>query len=141
MKEREALIAKISAQEPAASDQPFPVVSLEDFFTGNDDLGSIGCNLAKHPGPQRFSAVLRSIRDRPEVQDVLVTIYENAEEEESMWPFSERVYVFTSATPQQLGEWAAELRPSAVEEGFVGGAPKVAPELEPGMKVLSLWWD
>lgn len=141
MTPREKLIAKIRAQPPAGYDKPFPVVSLEDFFTGNDDLGSIGCNLDKHPGLPKFYSVLRAIRERPEVQTVLVTIYEVDENDKSRWPFSERVYVFTSATPEQLREWATEVQPDEVEEGFVGGAPPVAPRLKPGMKVLSLWWD
>ncbi len=47
-----------------------PVVSLELFFEGNDDPGSIGCNLTDHPGVDRFYAVLRGIRDRPDVHGV-----------------------------------------------------------------------
>jgi hypothetical protein len=138
---RETLIAKIKAQPPGGYDKPFPIVSLEDFFTGNDDMGSIGCNLDEHPGPQFFYSVLRGIRDRREVQDVLVTIYEIEEQDETMWPFSERVYVLTSATPEELRQWAAELQPTEIEEGFIGGPPLAAPALKLGMKVLSLWWD
>jgi hypothetical protein len=76
MSPRQQLVRKIAAQGKPGFGKPFPVVSLEDFFTGNNDLGSIGCNLENHPGTQRFFAILRSIRARPEVQDVLVTIYE-----------------------------------------------------------------
>ena len=45
-------------------------------FEGNDDLGSIGCNLLDHPGPAHFYEVLRSIRDRSEVHGVWVGITE-----------------------------------------------------------------
>ena len=31
-----------------------PVVPLEAFFDGNDELGSIGCNLGDHPGVHAF---------------------------------------------------------------------------------------
>ncbi len=141
MTPRQKLIAKIKTQPPAGYNKAFPVVSLEDFFTGNNDLGSIGCNLDKHPGLLKFYGILRAIRERPEVQAVLVTIYEVDEDDKSKWPFSERVYVYTSATPEQLREWAAELHADEVEEGFVGGAPPAAPSLKPNMKVLSLWWD
>ena len=117
------LIKKILSQGMPGYNKPFPVVSLEDFFTGNDDLGSIGCNLSDHPGLKRFYSVLRSIRKRPEVQDILVTIYEFEEDDESMWPFSERVYVLTSASVDDLAEWAKDLQPSEVlDDGFfVGG--------------------
>lgn len=139
---RTQLVKKILAQGLPGYDKPFPIVSLEEFFTGNDDLGSIGCNLSDHPGLRRFFSVLRTIRNRPEVQDVLVTIYECDEDDESMWPFSERVYVFTTASIDELTVWAADLQPSEVgDDGFVGGEPAAAPKLQPGMKVLSLWWD
>ena len=49
-----------------------PVVTLEDFFEGNQDEASIGCNLVDHPGVDRFYETLRGIRDRADVQDVLV---------------------------------------------------------------------
>jgi hypothetical protein len=139
---RQQLIKKIKAQGESGFDKPFPVVSLEDFFTGNNDLGSIGCNLDEHPGMERFFAVLKSIRARPEVQDVLVTIYEYDEQDDTTWPFSERVYVLTSAPAVDLAEWAKELQPTEVlDDGFVGGVPPAAPKLRPGIKVLSLWWD
>jgi hypothetical protein len=140
MTPRQKLIDKIKAQ-PGGYDEPLPVVSLEDFFTGNDDLGSMGCNLSEHPGLPKFYSVLRAIRERPEVQGVLVIINEVIEEDTSMWPFSDRVYVFTSATTDQLREWSAELQPDEINEGFVGGPPSASPPLKEGMKVLSLWWD
>jgi len=123
-------------------DQPSPVVSLEDFFTRNDDRWSIGCNLDQHPGLPKFFDVLRAIRARSEVQDVLVMIYEYVEDDETRWPFSERVYVITTAPAEQLAGWATELQPTEVlDDGFVGGDPAATPECQPGMKVLSLWWD
>jgi hypothetical protein len=76
------------------------------------------------------------------VQDVLVTIYEYDGENEPIWPFSERVYVLTSAPPKDLADWGKEIMPTEVlDDGYVGGVPPAAPALEPGMKVLSLWWD
>jgi hypothetical protein len=142
MSARQELVKKIAAQGSAGFNKPFPVVSLEDFFTGNNDFDSIGCNLEEHPSPKRFYSVLRAIRDRREVQDVLVTIYEYDKENESIWPFSERVYVLTSAPPEELADWAKAIMPTEVwDDGYVGGVPPDAPAVEPGMKVLSLWWD
>jgi hypothetical protein len=140
MNPREGLVVKIASQPFGGYQDLLPVVSLEDFFEGNKDYGSIGCNLDEHPGPSRFYSVLRSIRARPQVQDVLVSISEVPEDDES-WPYSDRVYIFTSAAPEELRDWARELQPSEVEEGFIGGAPPAAPALEPGMRVLALWWD
>ena len=43
--------AKCAALKGELSKMPEPqVVPIERFFDGNDDLGSIGCNLNPHPG-------------------------------------------------------------------------------------------
>ncbi|MDP4145462.1 MAG: hypothetical protein Q8936_13415 [Bacillota bacterium] len=41
-----------------------PLISLELFFEGNDDIGSIGCNLLDHPGTEKFYSVLKNIKDK-----------------------------------------------------------------------------
>jgi len=138
---RKGLIERIGQLGLPLPDRPLPLVTLEEFFVGNDDYGSIGCNLNPMLGPQFFFEKLRLIRRQPNVQDVLVEVVEVEEEDESMWPFSDRVYVFADAAPDAVGQWAAALHPDAVEEGFAAGQPDSAPELRPGFKCYSLWWD
>ena len=42
---------KCNALKAELATQPEPqLVPIERFFDGNDDLGSIGCNLLAHPG-------------------------------------------------------------------------------------------
>lgn len=66
--DRKNLLSKIAAQGARPGDI---VVSLEDFFTGNDDRGSIGCNLGEEQPPiETFFQVSRDIRSRPGVQDL-----------------------------------------------------------------------
>ncbi|MEO3431248.1 hypothetical protein AAFN88_20500 [Pelagibius sp. CAU 1746] len=97
---RAALIAKIKAIGGSDESDHEAVVGIEDFFEGNDDLGSIGANLPQHPGLARFREVLSSIRDRAGVSDLVIAIWE--------------------VQPETL-------RPS--------------PELEPGHRLLAVWWD
>ena len=137
---RLALIAAVQGQGLADDGAPYPVVSLEAFFTGNTDLGSLGCNLTKHPGLPIFFETLAAIRKRPEVQSVLVEISE-ADPEDTNWPFSERVYIITSASAPQVQSWVAPLQPSEVSSGWANGVPPAAPELRPGMGVVAAWWD
>jgi len=144
---RQALIAKIQAQGVAGHVvgesvffrtldvlSPMPVVDLESFFNGNNDRGSIGCNL-DHPGPQWFYDCLREIRDHDDVQDVLVGISQI----EDMWPFSDTVFVLTRASDAEVSGWFAVLQPDEVES-YAGALP-AAPELQPGFKTYSVWWD
>ena len=93
MTDREKLIAKIEAQNPSGELQEI-VVSLEDFFTGNNDTGSIGVNLGPDQPPiTKFHRVLREIRARPNVQDVLVRIYDY--DDPTSWPYTDTVYIIT----------------------------------------------
>ena len=118
---------------------PDPIVSLEEFFNGNEDPGSIGCNLTGHPGLDRFYAGLKAIRARPDVQDVFVAIHEIGED--TVWPFSECVYILTSARTGEVAKWMEPLKPSEISEGWLYQQPPNAPELKAGMRVVSCWWD
>lgn len=118
-----------------------PIVSLEDFFDGNSDEGSIGCNLLEHPGIETFYNILLKIRERENVQDVLIEIME-IEDDEDYWAFSERLYILTSADSEAVESWVNVLKPSDLDdEGYVFGTPPLAPELKNGYKVYSVWWD
>lgn len=124
------------------ADQPAPeaVVGLDLFFDGNTDPASIGCNLTEHPGPGRFYEVLRAIRDRPEVYGVWVGITEVLEPDE--WPFSDHVYVVTTAAPDEVAAWAAELDPEQPGEGWWHGEPPPqAVDVPATARVVTLWWD
>lgn len=116
-----------------------PLVTLEDFFEGNDDLGSIGCNLMEHPGIPFFYDQLKTIRDRENVSHVLVGIYEVEESDETMWPFSETVYVTTSEDPENVFEWFSPLQPDSVGPDMIGA--KNLPEIPDGHEVCVAWWD
>jgi hypothetical protein len=138
---RRELTAKVKLLGLPDSSKTMPLVSLEDFFVGNDDISSIGCNLLEPPGPQVFLDVLRTIRSQPDVQDVLAEIMEVREEDETMWPFSERIYILADADESEVAAWVAALEPDDVAEGYTVGAPASAPPLEPNKKVFSVWWD
>ncbi len=173
MTEREQLIARIE-QLKSAYGCTRPVVSLEEFFEGNEEYGSIGCNLdmpdnkppppdwwvrlgrflhleptritisgvfSPHPGPQGFYRILRDIRTRLNVQDVLVEISDADVEIGPDWPFSECVYILTEADRREVAAWVAPLFPDTVEEGCQNGKPANTPELRPGFRVYEAWWD
>lgn len=154
-----ALIARIKAQPEAESilpkggtiedfiadinkaQEPSPVVTLEDFFEGNRSLGSIGCNLIDPPGISKFYEVLKEIRAKDNVQDVLIEISQ-VDEKFLDWPFSDTLYILTSASEEQVGKWLAPLQPDEIFKGWRWKKPpSSAPELEDGMRVLGVWWD
>lgn len=139
MGHRDILIAKIEKQRVLSPEREI-AVSLEDFFTGNDDLGSIGCNLGSEQPPiSEFYRVLKGIRSQPEVQDVLVRISDF--DDPSSWPFTDTVYIIASAPARQVEEWVAPLKPDEVHPEWMYGKPPAAPSARPGMTTYSVWWD
>lgn len=140
---RKNLLKKLKSFDFDGADA-LPLVSLEDFFVGNEDKGSIGCNLDEHPGIEFFFETLQNIRNRKDVQDVLVEINEidGLEEPDDMWAFSDRVYIITSESREEVAEWVETLMPDEIEEGWAyDKTPALAPQVSEGNKVYGVWWD
>ena len=137
---RQKLMDKIKQQQ--LKNEAEPVVSLEDFFTGNEDFGSIGCNLTPMLGPQVFYEQLKAIRSRPNVQGVLVEIRDTNENDPDplMWPFSDQIYILTSASHEEVVKWTAPLQPEEVEPTYINIRVQSI-GLESGMEVYRVWWD
>lgn len=150
---RKKLIALLRALEERYGEDGAerPVVSIEEFFPGNTVDQSIAANLSPHPGLKTFRDVLKRIRGKDTVQDVLIAISDSpmppetddAEFEDDDWPYSEEVYVLTSSSPAEVEKWAAKLQPDNVllTQWFNNQPPKGAPQLQPGMQIIRLWWD
>ena len=120
--------------------QPEPqVVLIDRFFDGNDDLGSIGCNLDPHPGIGRFRQVLTALLARPDVQAVYAQISE-LDPGDGCWPFSDTVLVVGTVTAADLRAAVSELQPNEVgpAEGL-RVSPVIADRHRSPVSVI--WWD
>ena len=123
---------------PDSEETPRPLLTLDEFFAGNSVVGSIGCNLYPAPAPSEFYAALQAIAQRPEVSDVRVqiTAFDDLD-----WPFSDTVYVMTSASPEEVSSWFPEqIAPDETWSGFVDQAyePYAVPA---GTEPVGVWWD
>jgi hypothetical protein len=125
--------------DPNDPSTPRALLTLAEFFDGNEVVGSIGCNLNPTPTPADFYALLSRIAARPDVADVRVqvTMFDDPE-----WPFSDTVWVMTAAGPPAVASWfPPDLAPDEVTEGW---PPDVAFEpcaVPAGMKPVCCWWD
>jgi hypothetical protein len=126
----------------------YPLITLEEFFEGNRDEGSIGCNLWTHPGIDTFYRILREVRAREDVQDVLVGItdlneFATPEETDQMaeWPFSDVLYIVTSAPVAVVEPLLAALEPDEVFPQEETPYERDFPALKEGYQVLVAWWD
>ena len=132
--------AKCKALKAELAAQPEPqIVSVERFFDGNDDPGSIGCNLIEHPGVDAFRDVLTGLLRRPDVQAVYAQISE-LDPGEDCWPFANTVLVVGAIPADELRSAVSTLEPDevAAAEDF-GISPSVAERH--GSPVLAAWWD
>jgi len=59
---------------PDDPDTPRALVTVDEFFVGNAEVGSIGCNLDTTPSPEQFYALFKVLAQRPEVKDIRVQI-------------------------------------------------------------------
>src|SRR5262245_46292997 len=106
--------AKCKALKAELAAQPEPqIVSVERFFDGNDDLGSIGCNLIEHPGVDAFRDVLTGLLRRPDVQAVYAQISE-IDPGEDCWPFANTVLVVGAIPADELRSAVSTLEPDEV---------------------------
>src|SRR5262245_8090824 len=124
--------------ELAALTEP-QVVPIARFFDGNDDLGSIGCNLVPHPGIDRFRRVLTGLCARPDVQAVYAQIAE-LDPGRDCWPFTDTVFVVGTVPADDLRAAVSELQPDGV--GAPDGLRVPASVSERHRSPASvIWWD
>ena len=131
---RNRLVAELSAQpEPQ-------IVPLERFFDGNDDVGSIGCNLLDHPGVAVFRDTFARIARRPDVEAVYAQIAE-LDPGEGCWPFTDTVLVVGTVSPDVLARELVELEPDEVGPAAAAEVHEAIARRHAGAPVLVAWWD
>lgn len=119
---------------------PRPLLTLAEFLRGNNCVGSIGCNLIPTPEPAEFLALLERIAARPEVADVRVQV--TMFDDPKRWPFSDTVWVITTAGPEEVAGWFDEdVRPDDCRRGWTEGVEFEEYTVPKGMSPISCWWD
>jgi len=120
---------------------PRPLVTLEEFFDGNDDYGSIGYNFyPDQPAPSEFYALFKGIRARAEVADVRVEV-KDLEDAEG-WPSTDTVWVITGESVEEVKGWLGErFAADDIIVGFSGEYPIEKYDVPDGMEAIGVWWD
>lgn len=131
---------KCDALKRELESQPEPqLVPIDRFFDGNDDEGSIGCNLVPHPGIGLFRETLLGLLQRPDVTAAYALITE-LDPGDDAWPFSDTVVVTGTLTPEALHTAIADIQPDEVgpADSDAIGTLVFQPE---GNSALVAWWD
>lgn len=120
--------------------QPEPqLVAIDRFFDGNDDPGSIGCNLMEHPGIDRFREVFAELAARDDVEAIYAQIAE-LDPGDDAWPFSDTVLVIGQIDESTLQEHVGELQPDEVAQAIDKTVPASLREKH-SAPVWVVWWD
>ncbi len=132
--------AKCKTLKAELAAQPEPqIVSAERFFDGNDDPGSIGCNLLEHPGVGAFRDVILGLLRRSDVQAVYAQIAE-LDPGEGCWPFTDTILVVGAISPDELRSVVGDLEPDDVAAADDIDIALLSAKKQ-GSPVLAIWWD
>jgi hypothetical protein len=135
MEKRNSLVEKLALQpEPQ-------LVSIEEFFDGNDDVGSIGCNLLEHPGILAFRGTLENLAKRNDVETILARITE-LDPGADNWPFCDTIFFIGTVSVDDLWAELADLQPDEVGTSDDLVVPDTLASKNPkNLPVLVAWWD
>ncbi len=140
-----SLIKRIQALVDESDSAP-PVVELDDYFSGNTQEECIAPNQVGEgrPSLSELYASLKAIRERSDVQAVLVGIHGDwveATKYDDVWPAAENVHIYTSAKRSDVDGWIAGFAADGVVKGWPYGKHPSAPEPKSGYTVYSVCWD
>lgn len=124
------------------NDGELPLISLDDFFEGNHDEGSLGIE-QNGPSIDQVYKKLKQIEKLPNVCSVLVEIHDDWEmslNNAEVWPAAQNVYVYTMAQLRVIRQWTVGL-PCHIYEGWIESMPLAAPSVPPGYLVYTLHWS
>lgn len=140
-------LALVKLLEPYLDDQdcyqPAPLVPLELFFDGNDDTGSLGCNLPRHPGIASFYEALVNLRSDTEVSGVWVLAKQH--DWKPAWPHSDEILVRTRLDADDIAVRLDHLEPDTVDavtlKEAVNDVAGMSAACAPGERHVVAWWD
>jgi len=136
------LVDKIKAA--GYSNETETVLTLEEYFDGNDERCSMICaNTGNQPSAQSLREFFDAIRAKPSVRDVLVRVYdfEDALEFQDSWINSDAIYVITSSSIANVGEWFMPLAPSEIYEEKDLKPFNNLPPMPDSYRLIAVWWD
>ena len=116
------------------------LVTRSQFFDGNDDPGSIGCNLIpEHPGVAAFDSAFRKIENMDGVAGVYFAITEINETYDDIWLFTDTAWIITRLTPSAFESFLRPLEPDEI--GFSNEQFANPPAITEGYRLVQVWWD
>lgn len=141
---RKALYVKVAALDKV-DDRHFPVVTIDDYFLGNDDEESIAPNQwgDGRPSVRELYEHLKGIEARPDVQGVFVGIHQDWPDAIRLeeWLPAENIHIYSSASQDVAEQWIDGLHADGISSGWPYGKHAAAPQPLDGYQVYTIYWD
>lgn len=136
MNTREELLNKIKS---AGFPDKEVVLTLDQFFKGNNDIGSIGVNLyPDQPYPAVFYETFKRLIQSGQIESVYVRI---ADVDDIEWFFTDTVFLVGQISLDELRQRVADIHPTKIYKGWMYGLPANLSDDFSDKQVYSLWWD
>lgn len=145
MGHRKALLEKLERLDDIDSER-LPVVSLDEYFLGNEQEDSIAPNQWGYgrPSIREIHARLKALESRPDVQGVFVGLHQEwgeALDDDELWPAAENIHIYSSASQEIADGWIEGLESDGIGPGWPYGKHAGAPEPMAGYEVYTIYWD
>lgn len=122
------------------AEQPAPqLVTIAQFFDGNDDPASIGPNVIDYPGVAAYRDTLTQINARADVDAVYAQIAE-LDPRVDEWPFTDAIFIVGTLAVTEAQQLLAHLQPDLVARAEPEHIPAALAQKHTA-PVLIVWWD
>lgn len=141
---RDILIKKYDLMNFPNIPQPV-LMTIDEFFDGNNDEASIAPNLDKKPNVSEYYQIFKELRKNPKVVGAFVKInevmiYEDGKLSDNEWFYSDVIYIVGDITKEEVAEATRTLFPDEVEYDKEGQIKKLDEKFK-DKNVIYLWWD
>lgn len=125
-------------------DKPI-LLSIDEFFDGNNDEGSIAPNLIEKPSVSEYYTTLKKLSENPKVSAAYVKlnevmIYDNGKLNDNEWFYSDMIYIIGDLTKEEIKEAIKNLNPDEVEYVDEIINEDIIKKYF-NKKIVYIWWD
>ena len=137
-----ALLKELSEADP----ERYPVVTLDEYFSENEEEDSIAPNNWGYgrPSIKVIYSKFKEIENRPDVQGVYVGMHDewsDALDEDDLWPSAENIHIISSASEAEVERLIEGVGADGVGPGWPYGEHKLSPKPQDGYFVYTVYWD
>ncbi len=144
LKKRNLVVEKYDLMNYEDLEKPI-LMSVDDFFDGNNDVASIAPNLSEKPKISEYYKVFKKLLESEKVENIYVNIkdiniYENGKLNDSEWFFSDIIYVVGTISKNEVYKLTEHLKPDEIDIDQGNSIRSLDPKYSE-LNIIYVWWD